>query len=105
MGEIGWLRAFGYAFRYVIYVIFWLIIGGIIFVIGLFTIMGSTRIRYEYEFGEPPRVETEVNFGAMIWGFIVAIIGLVIMNLAALAVYFKLMSRLVSESIPEIPKQ
>jgi len=92
VGEIGWGRAFGYAVRYVIYVFAWWIIGGILMGIG-FILIASSTVYYGW-------IKIE-NYGLLIGGIIMVFIGLVIAMLGSLATYFKLMSRLVRESVPE----
>jgi large-conductance mechanosensitive channel len=97
MGEIGWGKAFGYAISYVIYVILWLIIGGILFGIGYYMIEQSTEVKYGL--WEPP--EVKIDYGKLIVGIILVLIGLIIIILSSMATFFKLMSRLISESIPK----
>jgi len=91
VGEIGWGRAFGYAIRYVIYVLAWWIIGGILMGVG-FTLIASSIVYYGWRMS--------IDYGLLIGGIIIVFIGLVIAMFGSLATYFKLMSRLVRESVP-----
>lgn len=95
MGEIGWGGAFGYALKYIVYTILWLIIGGIFIVagsmmIGLsFTSYTSAPMNLNYIIS---------NVGKFITGIILIIIGWIIMFLGSMASYFKIMSKLIRES-------
>jgi len=94
MSEISWMEAIGYAIRYIIYVIVWGIIGGLFIFAGvamMFPTFGSGYMGYPYP---------QFDIGRVILGLLVALIGYAIIVVGSMASYFKLMSKLISESIP-----
>ena len=93
--EFSWGKAFGYALRYILYAILWIIIGGLIMGAGIGMMMTSMR---PGPFGIPA-----FEPGASIVGVIVMIIGLIIIYLGTMAAYFKIMSRLVYEATSKPP--
>lgn len=96
--ELSWKRAFGYALRYIIYVILWVIIGGLIMMAGVAMIVSSAS----YVPSGPPYYMPTFNLGVAIGGIIVIIIGLIIIVLGSMAAYFKIMSRLINETTSKI---
>jgi len=96
--EFSWVKAFSYAFRYIMYIILWVIIGGVIMIIGV--AMMPSAISFE-----PPYYIPRFNLGAMIIGIILIVIGIVVIALGSMAAYFKIMSRLVNEASPKPPPQ
>ncbi|MBS7649226.1 hypothetical protein KEJ17_06275 [Candidatus Bathyarchaeota archaeon] len=89
--EFSWGKAFGYALRYIAFVILWYIIGGLIMVAGVAMMLSAVSLG-------PPYYMPTFNPGAVIGGIIVIIIGLIITILGSMAAYFKIMSRLISEA-------
>lgn len=81
--ELSWGKTFSYAVRYIIYAILWIIIGGLTMGIGISIIASAP-----FKFGP-----------GMLTGIVIIIIGYVIMFLGIMAAYFKVMSRLIYESI------
>ena len=111
MGEISWGRAFGYALRYILYIIAWVIIGGIIAVAGIMMIAGSVPYtgslgRVAYNSGALTGVIIPYNFfRALIGGIVLIIIGWIIAFFGSMASYFKIMSKLIVESTPPTSQQ
>jgi hypothetical protein len=103
MVEITWGNALGYGLRYVIYIIVWAIIGGLIMVGGGLFIAGSINI----SFNQSTQLwETSgLNLGSLIAGIVVMVIGELVVILGAIAAYFKLMSRLITEALSTTPQR
>jgi hypothetical protein len=96
MVEITWGKALGYGLRYVIYIIVWAIIGGLIMVGGGLFIAASVNITVN---PDTQQWETSgLNLGSLIAGIIVIVIGELVVILGSIAAYFKLMSRLITEA-------
>lgn len=93
--EFSWGKAFGYALRYILYAILWIIIGGLIMGAGIGMMMASMR-------PGPWGIPT-YEPGASIVGVVFIIIGLIIIYLGTMAAYFKIMSRLVYEATYKPP--
>ena len=90
MGEISWWRAFNYAASFVLYVLAFTIIGSVLLAVGLWlSVRALPPTNFPY---------ATIKWGDFISGVILAAVGFVINSLAAIAVYFKLMSRLIPES-------
>ena len=98
MGEISgisWGKALRYALECVLYFIPWMIIGGIIALMGLvmLTSLPSTE----------PLGETYTVKG--LTGILLTIIGSIIMLFGFMASFFKVMSKLIAESRPQTSEQ
>ena len=98
MVEISWGKALGYGARYIVYIIVWAIIGAIIVVAGGLMIWGSVNVTYNSVTDQWEM--TDLNIGGLIAGVVVIVIGEVVVILGAISSYFKLMSRLIAETIP-----
>lgn len=98
MVEISWGKALGYGARYIAYIILWAIIGAVIVVAAALMIAASVNISFNTATGQWE--STGLNIGALIGGVIVIIIGGVVVILGAISSYFKLMSKLITESLP-----
>jgi hypothetical protein len=103
MVEITWGEALGYGLRYVIYIIVWAIIGGLIMVGGGLFIAASVNITFNQ--GTQQWETSGLNLGSLITGIIVIVIGELVVILGAIAAYFKLMSRLITEASYAIPQR
>lgn len=98
MVEISWGKALGYGARYIVYIILWAIIGAIIIAAGGLMIWASVNITYNSVTEQWE--STDLNIGGLIAGVIVIVIGEVVVILGAISSYFKLMSKLITETIP-----
>jgi uncharacterized membrane protein len=96
--EISWGRAFNYAIKYVLYILLWTIVGGILIAIG-FTMVG---VGFPYHPGGTPYHHP---IGTVLAGLTLILIGYLIIILGAAASLFKLLSRLIVDTIGEIPGQ
>jgi len=106
LGEIGWGRAFGYAVRFLVFSIIWVVVGGLLVGVGVAMVLASLGISY----GWPTRSHgytpgTGVNLGLLVGGVAAVVAGTAVAELGTLATFFKLMSRLVGESVPRAPAQ
>jgi hypothetical protein len=96
MVEISWGKAFGYGLRFILFIIVWAIIGGLIAVAGGMMIASSVNITWN---STTQQFETSgTNLGGVLAGIGVIIIGEIVVILGAISTYFKLMSKLVSET-------
>jgi hypothetical protein len=102
MGEIGWIKAFGYSLRYILYIIIWLIIGGVIAGMGVMIIAESVGVNISFLGTSGITPQVKYNFNALVSGIILIIIGWIVAFLGSMAAYFKIMSKLIRESLPEI---
>lgn len=103
MGEIGWGRAFGYAVRFLVLSIIWVVVGGLLVGVGVAMVLASLGISYGWptrSYGYTPG--TGVNLGLLVGGVVA---GAAVAELGTLATFFKLTSRLVGESVPRAPAQ
>ena len=82
MREISWGRAYGYAVRFIAYSILWLLVGGVL------AAMGALAIAH----GGAPGIAV---------GIVLILVGYVVGGLGTLATFFKLMSRLMVETLRE----
>lgn len=98
MVEMSWGKALGYRGRFVAYIILWAIIGGIIVAAGALLIVGSVNITYDS--ATQQWQASGLSWGGLVGGVIVIVIGEAVVILGAIASYFKLMSKLVSETFP-----
>jgi len=96
MVEISWGKAFGYGGRFILFIIVWAIIGGIIAAAGGLMIASSVNITWN---SNTQQFETTgTNLGGVLSGIIVIIVGEIVVILGAISTYFKLMSKLISEA-------
>lgn len=96
MVEISWGKAFGYGVRFILFIIVWAIIGGLIAVAGGWMIASSVNITWN---STTQQFETAgTNLGGILMGIVVIIIGEIVVILGAISTYFKLMSKLISEA-------
>ncbi|MGD0978081.1 MAG: hypothetical protein ABR962_02950 [Candidatus Bathyarchaeia archaeon] len=101
MVEISWGKALGYGVRYIAYIILWAIIGGLIVAGGAITIVASANIKYD---STSQTFDTSgMNLGGVILGVIIIVIGEILIILGAIASYFKLMARLITETDTSMP--
>jgi len=98
MVEISWGKALSYGVRYIVYIIIWAIIGAIIVAAGGLMIAGSANIRFNQ--ATQQWESTSLNVGGLIGGIIVIVVGEVVVILGAISSYFKLMSKLITETLP-----
>jgi hypothetical protein len=97
--EISWSEAFNYALKYIIYIIVWMIVGFLIAGAGIALMIGPMHITPG---GWVPQITP--NFGALVGGILLVIIGWFIAFIGSMASYFKIMSKLIRESVSK-PKQ
>jgi hypothetical protein len=96
MVEISWGKAFGYGLKFILFIIVWAIIGGVVAIPGGMMIASSVSITWN---STTQQFETAgTNLGGILTGVAVIIIGALIVILGAISTYFRLMSKLVSES-------
>lgn len=102
MGEITWSKAFVYALKFIAFTILWAIIGTVIVFIGLALIGLSFLARFE-TIPLLPKVSSTVlqihPFIALTIGVILIVVGTIITHIGYLATFFKLMSKLIVESL------
>ena len=98
--EISWSEAFNYALKYIIYIIVWVIVGFIIASVGIALMIGPVQ---RTPSGWVPQITS--NFGALVGGIILVVIGWLIAFLGSMASYFKIMSKLIRESVSKPPQQ
>jgi len=96
MVEISWGKAFGYGLRFILFIIVWALIGGVIAAAGGFMIATSVNITWNSTTNQIEWGGT--NLGGIFAGIVVIIIGEIIVILGAISTYFKLMAKLVSEA-------
>lgn len=99
MVEISWGKAFGYGLRFVVFIILWAIVGVIIAAAGGLTIAASANIKYNADTQQFDL--TGVNMGGVVGGVIIIAIGAAVVILGAISSYFKLMSKLVTETVSQ----
>jgi hypothetical protein len=97
MVEISWGKAFGYGGRYILYVIVWAIVGGMIMFAGGLVIASSINIRYNSYTSQWE--STGFNIGTLILSLIIMVIGELVVILGVISSYFKLMSKLITETV------
>jgi hypothetical protein len=106
LGEIGWGRAFGYAVRFLVFSIIWVVVGGLLVGVSVAMVLASLGISYGWptrSYGYTP--STGVNLGLLVGGVVAVVAGAAVAGLGTLATFFKLTSRLVGESVPRAPAQ
>jgi amino acid transporter len=106
LGEIGWGRAFGYAARFLVFSILWVVVGGLLVGVGVAMVLASLGIAYGWptrSYGPTP--SAGVNLALLIGSVVVVVAGVIIAELGTLATFFKLTSRLVGESVHRAPAQ
>jgi len=96
--EMSWGKALGYGVRFIVYIILWAIIGGIIAAAGGLLIAGSLNITYDS--ATQQWQASNLNLGGLVGAVIVIVIGEIVVIMGAIASYFKLMSKLFSETLP-----
>jgi hypothetical protein len=96
--EISWGKALGYGGRFIAYIILWAILGTIIVIAGGAVLAGSLNITYDS--ATQQWQSTDLNWGGLIAGVIIIVVGEIIVILGAIASYFKLMSKLMNETSP-----
>jgi uncharacterized membrane protein len=97
MVEISWGKAFGYGGRYILYVIVWAIVGGLIMFAGGLVIASSITIRFNTYTQQWE--STGFNIEALILSIAIMVIGELVVILGVISSYFKLMSRLITETV------
>lgn len=98
MVEISWGKALGYGARYIVYIIIWAIIGVVIVAAGGLMIAASVNIRFNTVTQQWE--STGLNAGGLVGGVIVMVVGEIVVILGAISSYFKLMSKLITETVP-----
>lgn len=96
MVEISWGKAFGYGIRFILFIILWAIIGGLIAVAGGLMIASSVNITFNPNTAQFNTTGT--NLGGILAGVIVILVGEVVVVLGVISTYFKLMSKLITET-------
>jgi hypothetical protein len=96
MVEISWGKAFGYGIRFILFIILWAIIGGLIAVAGGLMIASSVNITFNPDTAQFNTTGT--NLGGILAGVIVILVGEVVVVLGVISTYFKLMSKLITET-------
>ena len=102
MTEISWGKAFGYGARYILYVIVWAIVGVLIAFAGGLVIASSVNITFDSV--TQTWNTSNLNLGGMLGGIVIIIVGEIVVILGAISSYFKLMSKLISESGSAMPR-
>jgi hypothetical protein len=100
MTEISWGKAFGYGARFILYVIVWAIVGVLIAFAGGLVIASSVNITFDSVTWNT----SNVNLGGILGGIVIIIVGEIVVILGAISSYFKLMSKLISESGSAMPR-
>ncbi len=96
MVGISWGKALGYGVRYIVFIIVWAIIGGLIVAGGAITITASANIKYD---STTQTFDTSgMNLGGVILGVVIIIVGEIVIIIGAIASYFKLMAKLITET-------
>jgi len=101
MVEISWGKAFAYGLRYFAYMILWAFIGGLIVAGGALTMaVGGGLTSVKWDTTNQTIDTSSINLVGMIAGMVVMVVGEVVVILGAIASYFKLMAKLITETSP-----
>jgi len=96
---VTWGRAFKAAFVYVLFLLGWVILGGVVLSIGIASMAAGAGGLFTID---PITGQPTVNFGtltASVGGLITAIVGYLIIILGCIATMFKIFSEIVAEEV------
>lgn len=95
MSGISWGRAFGYAVRFVLYSLLWVILGGILILAGIWIATSGFSGVMGFEWWQTQLARHPA--GSITIGVLLMILGYIIAALGSIATYFKLMAELIVE--------